>query len=88
MNNPKLTNALLIALIAINSLFLLTWGMKSMHQQNSDRYAMRSQYYGRHHDGFRSFHHCFGASRNYHKGNYGGFRNHNNSRWNQFSNAN
>jgi hypothetical protein len=82
MNNPKLTNALLIALIAINVLFLAGWGASAMHRRHEHRFAMYNKFRGRGHDSF-TFHHRFGAYRGYHKGKYcGGFRNFNNSRWN------
>ncbi len=87
MNSPKLTNALLIALIAINSLFLLGWAASLTHYRHDDRFAMRNQFSGRHHDDFRSFHHSFGASRNFHRGHNGHFRNREDSRWNQNRNA-
>lgn len=81
MNSPKLTNALLIALIAINGMFLAGWLTTCMHCRHERKIAMYYQFRGRYHDGF-SFHHRFGAFRNYHRGHYGGFRNYNSSELN------
>lgn len=83
MNSPKLTNALLIALIAINGLFVIGWMTSAMHHRHENRIAMYYQFHGRHyHDGF-SFHHRFEAFRGYHRERCcGGFRNYSDSRWN------
>jgi len=82
MNNPKLTNALLIALVAINGLFLAGWIKSSLHHGHENRIAIHNEFRGRRHDSF-SFHRSFGAYRSYHRGRCcGGFRNHYNSQWN------
>lgn len=80
MNSPKLTNALLIALIAINSLFLAGWAVSAMHHRHENRMAMYNEFRGRRHDSF-SFHRRFGACRSYYRC-CGGFRNRHNSQWN------
>lgn len=88
MNSPKLTNVLLIALIALNALFLMGWAASSMHRNmRGQEYAMHNQFHGRFHDS-RSFRQCFGAGRSNHGGYYGGFRNHNRCRMNQCCNMN
>jgi hypothetical protein len=82
MNNPRLTNALLIALVAINALFLAGWMKSSMHRRHENRMAMYNEFRGRRHDSF-SFHRRFGAYRGYQRGRCcGGFRNRYNSQWN------
>lgn len=83
MSNPRLTNILLIALIAINGLLFIGWMASSMHRRQEHKMAMNYKFNGRRHDSF-SFHHRFGAYRGYHRGRCcGGFRNHtNNSNWN------
>jgi hypothetical protein len=87
MNNPKLTNILLIALIAINGLFLAGWVCSSMHQRHMREYAMHYKFRGRFHDS-RNFRQCFGAYRSNHGGYYGGFRNYHHARMNQSSTTN
>jgi hypothetical protein len=72
MNNPKLTNILLIALIAFNILFFAV-AHCSMHHRHSHRYDFR----GREHGSFGNFHRGFGAHRGDYGGFHGGFRNHN-----------
>ena len=82
MNSTKLTNALLIALIAINGLLFAGWAMSTMHHhRHRGEFAMQNKFRGRHHDSFSFYR--FGANCGYHRGRYyGGFRNHNDSRWN------
>jgi hypothetical protein len=77
MNSAKLTNYLLIALIAINCLLLGGW-ITTLHHRHSNKFAMRSQFHGRNHDRF-AFHNRFGYSRNYHREDYRGHRNDNTS---------
>lgn len=73
MNNSKLTNALLIALIAINGLFFIGWIASSAHHRHNHSFAMRGQFSERRHGEFAACRH-HGYNR--------GFRNHGNSRWN------
>lgn len=88
MNSPKLTNVLLIILIAFNALFLMGW-VASLMQRHTPRheFAMRNQFRGRFHDS-RSFRQCFGACRSSHGGYYGGFRNRHRGRMSQYYNVN
>lgn len=78
MNSAKLINALLIALIAVNGLFLIGWAVSSAHHRQNQRFAMQSRFYARRHSEFafryhhsESFHGCAGDNRN-----------HGDSRWN------
>lgn len=82
MNSTKLTNALLIALIAINGLLLAGCALSSMHHhRHRGEFAMQYKFRGRHHDSFSFYR--FGANRGYHRGRYcGSFRNQNYSGWN------
>ena len=60
MNNPKLTNVLLIALIVLNGLLLLGWHMQS-HHRHHHQFS-----YGRFHGERRryfAFHHGFNHHR-------------------------
>lgn len=69
MNNPKLTNILLIALIACNVLFFAV-AHCSAHHYRHYRMEYRYGFRGGEHGSFGSFHRGFEA----HRGNYGGFR--------------
>ena len=82
MNNSKLTNILLIALVAINGLLVMGLAASAIHRRHEHRIAMNYKFSGRRHDSF-TFHHRFGAYRGYHRGRCcGGFRNSNDSYWN------
>lgn len=73
MNSAKLTNYLLVALIAINCLLLGGLMIKS-HHRHTNKFAMHS-FHGGNHDRF-AFHNCFGGySHNYHRGGHRGHRN-------------
>lgn len=65
MNNPKLTNGLLIAVIALNFIFLIGSFCKSMHHHHHNMYA--GLYEGRRH---------FGSFGRHSEGYYGGIGNH------------
>lgn len=80
MNSPKLTNALLIALIAINVLFFIGWKVTSMHHRHGQRIAMYMQFRGMHQGRF-SGHHYFSNFRGQGCGCGVRERDHN-SRWN------
>jgi hypothetical protein len=70
MNNPKITNVLLIALIALNSLFLLGWAVSSHHRHHE--MCMRGNFRMHHgHGGGWAFHRGRGA---YGEDNFRGFR--------------
>jgi hypothetical protein len=78
MNNPKTTNVLLIALIALNSLFLLGWvamrhhrhhemsmrGNFRMHRFQGRNWAFHGCQNCCEYGNFRNFHH-YGHHRNY-----------------------
>lgn len=75
MNTPKLTNILLIALIACNILFFA--GMHfSRHHHHHYNYS-RNDFRGREHGSFGRFHRGFEAYRGNYGGFHGGFRNRN-----------
>jgi len=67
MNNPKLTNILLIGVIVCNVLFFA--GMHFSMRQHHHRNYCSSGFRGRMHGSFGRFHRGFEAYR----GNYGGF---------------
>jgi len=72
MNSFKLTNALLIALIAINGLFFIGWVASSIHRRHNHHFVMGGKSCARRHREFAFRYHHFGA---FH-GHYG------DSRWN------
>ncbi len=47
MNNPKLTNILLIAIISFNVLFFMGWVMHSGHRHHNRQHFMYGSFYGR-----------------------------------------
>lgn len=66
LTNPKLTNILLIALVACNVLFFAIAHCSAHRHRHNTYYSFR----GREHGSFGNFHRGFEA----HRGNYGGFR--------------
>lgn len=85
MNNPKLTNIFLIALIAINGLLLI--GMiVNTHRRNGHRFAMHSPFNGRHRDEFAFRSHFGGGFHNHHRRNFGGEEHRNYNNFNGFDN--
>ena len=77
MNSSKLTNALLIVLIAINSLLFVGWISSSVHHKHH-RFAMHNQFHGTRHGEFAFRYHHPGS---FH-GRHGDFKNHGDSHWN------
>jgi len=77
MNNPKLTNILLIVLIACNILFFAVAHCSAHHRHHRmyNDYGFR----GREHGSFGNFHRGFKAHRGDYGGFHGGFWNHNRS---------
>ncbi len=74
MNNPKLTNILLIVLIACNVLFFAGMHFARHHRQHKD--FSYNNFRGREHGSFGRFHRGFEAYRGNYGGFHGGFRNH------------
>ena len=68
MNNPKLTNILIIALIACNIIVFAVAHCGGHNRHHRDFYS--HDFRGREHGSFGNFHRGFEA----HRGNYGGFR--------------
>jgi len=78
MNSSKVTNALLIALVAINGLFFIGWIMSSAHHRHNRCFAMRGQFSERRHGEFASRYHHFGGFHSHNRD----FKRHDDSRWN------
>jgi hypothetical protein len=76
MNNPKLTNILLIVLIACNILFFAGAHFARHHHRHHNNYS-RNDFRGREHGSFGRFHRGFEAYRGNYGGFHGGFRNRN-----------
>lgn len=75
MNNPKLTNILLIALIACNVIFFTGMHMAKHHRHHIREMAFYHKHYGREHGSFGNFHKGFEAYRGNDGGSCGSFRN-------------
>jgi hypothetical protein len=74
MNNPKLTNALIIALVAFNVLFIVCWCAGS-HHRHHHHYFGREQFFERENYG-GDFHGGYAGGFGHHRGHHGGFRHH------------
>ena len=72
MNSNKLTNILLIVLIACNALFFIGIHFMRHHHHSHNEMTFR----GRMHGSFGRFHNGFEASRGNYGGFHGSFRNH------------
>jgi hypothetical protein len=75
MNNPKLTNILLIVLIACNVIFFAGVHMAHHRHHSGEYMAFNHRHYGREHGSFGNFHKGFEACRGNYGGSCGSFRN-------------
>lgn len=75
MNNPKLTNILLIGLIVCNVLFFAGFSMSRSHHHHH-RFDSSYGFRGRLHGSFGRLHRGFEASRGKYGGFHGSFRDH------------
>lgn len=79
MNSSKLTNALLIALVAVNGILLIGLMTKSVHNRCGHNFAMHTRFNRRHHGEF-AFRYREGYFHRHHRPYNGGeLGNYNNS---------